>query len=665
MARGAPSVRTPAPSARGDGVAAFAPFALIAATGLVAWWGVWRGSFVFDDQPAIVANTALQTGDVWAAAFAEPHQPLANRPVTCFSLWLDLAVFGPGPSGPRLTAFVLHVVNAMLLFVTMRRTLLAPAFAGRFDAATSRWTALAVASIWVAHPLSADTVAYATQRSTLLAALFLQLALLAAIVEGAAPGARQWRGLAFVSMALGMAAKEDFVVAPLLYVLFERAFVFSSWSAMRPRVRWYGVLASSWLVLASCVALGPSNPTVGFNIRPTITPWEWLLTQAGVVAHYVRLAAWPHPLRGAYGTPILHEPWPAVIPGLFVLSLLAITLLCWWRRPHLGWLGALFFLLLAPTSTILPTQWEVAAERRMYLPMLFVIVPAVMLGRRGLVAIGRSRWAGPGIVVAGIAVLAWRTRERVEVYMDDFSFWTDAYEKRDRESRTPGEGLILTNYASHLWRLGRHDEAVAVIEESIGCHVSAATAVKQAAALFQRGKRDQALGMMRGVLAEEPDNADALGTFGVLLVGAVTAERTESQDPRLADAERVLRRSLALESRRPEYWNSLGFVLQTTERLREAEEAFRRATELTHQRLQPYQARGELLVRLGRRAELAPMFDSLLGKRPGDVGVRLEVAQWLLAWREPALAETVLRDALVIEPANQRAAELLRAAQTR
>ncbi len=661
MARGAPSVRTSVPTANGDG--ALAPVALIAATGLVAWWGVWRGAFVFDDQPAIVANAALQAGDIWGAAFGEPHQPLANRPVTCLSLWLDLALFGGGPTGPRLASFLLHVVNAILLFFTMRRTLLAPAFAGRFDAATSRWTALAVAAIWVAHPLAADTVAYATQRSTLLAALFLQLALFAALAESTAPGARRWRALAFVSMALGMATKEDFVVAPLLYVLFERAFVFPSWSAMRPRLGWYGVLATSWLVLALCVALGPSNPTVGFNIRPRITPWEWLFTQAGVVAHYVRLAAWPYPLRGAYGTPILHEPWPAVIPGLFVLALLAVTLACWWRRPHLGWLGALFFLLLAPTSTVLPTQWEVAAERRMYLPMLFVIVPAVMLARRGLAAIGTSRSFGRALVVAAIVALTWRTQERVGVYMDDFAFWTDAYEKRDRESRTPGEGLILTNYASHLWRLGRHDEAVAVIEESIGCHVSAATAVKQAAALFQRGKRDQALGMMRGVLAEEPDNADALGTLGVLLVSAVTAERSAARDPRLGDAERVLRRSLELEPRRPEYWSSLGAVLQTTGRLSEAEEAFRRATELTHQHLQPYQARGEALVRLGRRAELAPMVEGLLGKRPGDVEVRLRVAEWLIAWQEPALAQKALAEALAIDPTNQRATELLRSAR--
>jgi len=638
---------------------------LIAAVGIAAWWGVWRGPFLFDDHPAIVANDALQRGDIVGAAFGEPHQPLANRPLTCLSLWLDLAVFGNGPLGPRAVGLALHLGNAILLFVTLRRTLLGPVLRQRFDAAGATTTAIAVALVWVAHPLAADVVAYATQRSTLLAAMFLLVALLAALREAESQRPGRWRALAWASMACGMASKEDFVVAPLLYVLFERAFVVSSWRALVARRRWYLGLASSWLVLATCVANGPSNPTVGFNIEPAISPWSWLLTQSGILLHYLRLAAWPWPLRGVYGTPIVHEVGAAVVPGLVVLSLLAAFAFCWMRRPWWGWLGALFFLLLAPTSTVLPTQWEVAAERRMYLPMLLVVVPAGIAVLRVTARSGHARWIRGAILLVVVAALSWRTRERVFVYSDSFAFWKDAYDKRDPSSRTPGAGLILTNYAAELWQRGRFDEALAAIEESIGCPVSASTALKQAVALHQRGRIDQALAIIRRVLRENPDDADALGTLGVCLVSSLAAERTKPGDPRFAEAESTLRRSLALDSRKPEYWNSLGFVLQTTARLREAEAAYGRATELTNRHLQPYQARGELLVRLDRRAELAPMFDRLLRDRPGEVEVRLQVAEWLLAWQERALAEKVLTEALAIDPANPRAAELLRACRSR
>ena len=47
------------------------------------------------------------------------------------------------------------------------------------------------------------------------------------------------------------------------------------------------------------------------------------------------------------------------------------------RAHPLGFLGAWFFLILAPTSSVLPMSVEVAAERRMYLPLAAVVVLAV------------------------------------------------------------------------------------------------------------------------------------------------------------------------------------------------------------------------------------------------------------------------------------------------
>ncbi|HEX5054705.1 MAG TPA: hypothetical protein VFZ65_23215, partial [Planctomycetota bacterium] len=63
-----------------------APLGAVLVAALIAWWGVWRFDFVFDDGPAIQDNAALAAGDWWRAAFGTVHTPLANRPLACLSL---------------------------------------------------------------------------------------------------------------------------------------------------------------------------------------------------------------------------------------------------------------------------------------------------------------------------------------------------------------------------------------------------------------------------------------------------------------------------------------------------------------------------------------------------------------------------------------------------
>src|SRR5262249_20383771 len=64
-----------------------------------------------------------------------------------------------------------------------------------------------------------------------------------------------------------------------------------------------------------------------------------------------------------------------VIPGaIVVLSLLGLTVWGWIHKPWVGFLGAWFFFILAPTSSFIPIVTEVGAERRMYLPLVAVLI---------------------------------------------------------------------------------------------------------------------------------------------------------------------------------------------------------------------------------------------------------------------------------------------------
>ncbi|MBL8730500.1 MAG: tetratricopeptide repeat protein [Planctomycetes bacterium] len=662
--RAVPAARRPSPRLRAGRTIVTA--ALLLLVGLFAYWATWHNRFLFDDYPAIEENLPLLAGDWWTAAFGARHTPLANRPLTCLTFVLDIAVFGEGPFGPHLTNLLLHLGNALLLFVTLRLTLRAPNLGGRFDARRAHWLATFAAALWVVHPLGVDAVGYATQRSTLLFSGCLLVALYATVRAADAAARNAWRVLAVVAMALGMASKEDMVAAPLLLVLFERAFLLPSWAALRTRTGYYAAVAASWLVLWLCVANGPRNSTIGYSTPSEITAWHWLLTQAEVVLHYLRLTLWPHPLRGAYDGGIVRDFGAAALPGLAVVALLALAVLLWRRRPWWGWLGALFFLLLAPTSSVMPIDTEIVAERRMYLPMLFVLLPIVvglerwLLGAasRGRAAVGVALCAG---LVFGLALV---TRQRVAVYADETRFWADAYQKMVPGRRTFLAAQILSNWGSMLWQQGRTDEAHTLFEQALQCdRPTTVEKMSYAVSLQYRGRQAEALALLRELALRAPENGDVLGSLGTCLVAAHFGDNGRPDDPRLAEAEAALRKSVTLKPRKAAYWTSLAYVWKQRGRLVDAEDAYRRATDLTTDHVEPYFFRAELLERLGRTSEVAPMFERLAAARPTDVPLRLRLAEIELRDRALEPAARWLREALRIEPGNARATAMLQQVQ--
>src|SRR5262249_32946181 len=111
---------------------------------------------------------------------------------------------------------------------------------------------------------------------------------------------------------------------------------------------------------------------------------SYLLSETQVIFYYLRLAFWPIPLCIDYfdwlppdfRTPAQSlwtmRPWAA---GIAVLGLAGAWGLL--KRHWLGFVGAAFFLILAPTSSFMPIR-DLVMEHRMYLPLACVVVPVVV-----------------------------------------------------------------------------------------------------------------------------------------------------------------------------------------------------------------------------------------------------------------------------------------------
>jgi Flp pilus assembly protein TadD len=352
---------------------------MILLAGALTYANSLSGPFVFDDRGTILDNSTIER--LWhRSVLAAPHEtPAAGRPVVNVSFALNYAVGERNVRGYHLGNILSHLLCALLVFAIVRRTLDASSLR---PPAASLNIALAVALIRAVHPLNSEVVDYISQRTESLMAFFYLSTLYASIRAAFAPRSRRWEALAVICCALGMASKESMVTAPLMVLAYDRVFIFDSFkTALQTRWRLYLGLAAGWIVLAVLVATNPRSLSAGFSAHDA-APWTYLLNQAVMIARYLQLAVWPVPLAIYYGWPLpltLGDVWPQM---LLVVTLLALTIVALVRYPKLGILGVWFFVTLAPTSSIVPIATEVGAERRMYLPLVAVILLLVLAGAR-------------------------------------------------------------------------------------------------------------------------------------------------------------------------------------------------------------------------------------------------------------------------------------------
>ena len=412
----------------------FFPAAIIAA----GWWAYHNslgGPFILDDLDAMTASPF------------RPETTVAGRPVLSLSLALTRALFGPGVWGYHLVNVAIHLIAALVLFGIIRRT---------FGSASQ--LALAVSLLWVVHPLLTSAVTYTIQRAESLMGLCYLLTLYSVIRSAQSRFPRRWLVAAVTCCALGMGTKEVMVSAPLIVLLYDRTFLTGSFrDSLRRRRALYLGLAATWILLAVLMGGSPRSGSTGFGMQG-VSAWAYAMTQPGVLLHYLRLALWPHPLVLHYGWPLTTSWREAWGPSSLIAGLLLATLWVMRHRPSLGFLGAWVFLILAPTSSIIPIK-DPIAEHRMYLPLMALITVLVIGGWKLLEwllpierAARRALAAGlTGLIVFGFGL---GTIRRNEDYYTEETIWRDTVRKR------PANPQAHNGLGEVLARAGRLDEAV-------------------------------------------------------------------------------------------------------------------------------------------------------------------------------------------------------------
>ena len=111
----------------------------------------------YDDLIYVVENPMLQRG-LGAGSVARAFRPYETNwiPLTWISLQLDHALYGKQPAGYLLTNVALHILSSLLLFAALR------GMTGRLGASAF------VAAVFAVHPLHVESVAWASERLSLI-----------------------------------------------------------------------------------------------------------------------------------------------------------------------------------------------------------------------------------------------------------------------------------------------------------------------------------------------------------------------------------------------------------------------------------------------------------------------------------------------------------------
>jgi len=375
--------------------------AILIAVGVVVYLSSFKGGFFDDDIGAIRDNPHIRKLWPLSEAMSIPlwsqytSETVFGRPILSLSFALNYALLGPQPWGYHLVNLIIHISAALLLFGIIRRTLHTEQFRQRY-AQRALPLALAVALIWLVHPLQTESVTQIVQRAESMMGMFFLLTLYCAIRGFHSNRRGLWYLASVLACTLGMGTKEVMVAAPLIVPLYDYVFVSKSLKTiLRQRGGFYIFLAATWTIVFALVII--SHLPLDFLIIP--------------VQKYS------------------HSVFELIIHVTTVTGLLVLTFWGLLRRSWLGFVGAWFFCILAPSSSFIPTQ-NFMAGQRMYLSLAAVVTIILFnadhfLGKflSSSIRPSRLKILNVGFVAAIVAVFGFITYQQNKTYESQLTRW--------------------------------------------------------------------------------------------------------------------------------------------------------------------------------------------------------------------------------------------------
>ncbi len=527
--------------------------ALIVAT-IVAFEPVRKNGFVnFDDDIYITENYHVKGGitrDSITWAFTAPHHSMYH-PLTTISYILDYRLFGSNPLWYHIESLLFHIVNTVLLFWVLKR------MTGAVGCSAF------VAAVFALHPLTVESVAWASERKNVLSAFFWLLTIAAYIRYADRPRIGRYL-LVVLTLCLGLLAKPIVVTLPFVLLLLDYwplgRLQWNSRAGQKPsakaRAKRPAAKATLWRLILEKVPLVVLAAVLsvitylvqqsGDVVVPTGTlPLGVRIGNAGV--SYLRyIGKMVYPVRLAMYYPYHSLPLWLVVGCFAVLIVVSAAVICMGRRrPYLpvGWFW--FLGTLVPVIGLVQAGSQAMADRYTYLSSIGILI-IIAWGAAEFLARWQLKNLLPSIACSIILLtLLVCTRRQVRYWRDSYVMFEHAL------AVTKDNRIVHKLFGDFLRKQGRFEYALEHFDKAlrISPRFHAARESK-ALTLIDMGQFDQAIALFSEMLTVRQDWPEVHDHL------AVAYARKNDLDK----AVQHFNTALQLKRDWPEVWNDLGTV---------------------------------------------------------------------------------------------------------
>jgi len=410
---------------------------------LLVFYGMLDHQFLpnWDDDLYVSENLCIRGFSLINLQCAFSRTFVGNyAPVQMLSYMFDYELWGLSPRGFLVTNLLLHIMTGVLLWRLAIRT-------GATEAG-----ALAAALLFLVHQLQVESVAWVSQRKTLLCAFFFFSSL--HVWRSWRQLGGRWRfNLSLIFFILSLLSKSLAVVLPFVLLLHDRLLlgVRDRLSLFRPLIPFFAAACVAGLIAMSTQESWEGGGRASWHGG---NPWATFWTMLPVYARYLALLLWPAQLSAFYYQPVRSGPDWVSAGALALIAVLAVLLVRLSKRnPQAGFWGGFALLGFLPVAQIVPLV-TLMNDRYLYLPL------AGVAGLFGW-AVGRGAMMDNVLLrrlflctIAGVILtLATRAHHRVPVWRDSFTLWSDAAAKE------PDAGMPWLELAGLHYKAGRYGEA--------------------------------------------------------------------------------------------------------------------------------------------------------------------------------------------------------------
>jgi tetratricopeptide (TPR) repeat protein len=522
------------------------PTAIIVISALLVYARTVGFDFIttWDDNRYVYENPLIRSL-TWANVKAIFSTSILGTygPLHLLSYMLDHAIWGLNPAGYHLHNILLHALNGVLLYCFINRCGL------------RKGVALTAAVIFICHPVQVESVAWISQRKTLLAVTFMLLSLISYQRHGAEAG--RTRRYYLISLGLFLAAllsKSLAVVLPLVLLAYDLIFRRDR-EIQKSLLRLLPYLASA--LICAAIALSTQSPEAGGGRAPYYGggPLGTLFTMLPVFVSYLRLIVWPVNLSADYAVVIRSAPDATVIlSGMMFLFLAAVAFRLFRRRDsRLFWVSFIVAGLL-PVSQIVPLV-TLMNDRYLYFPMIGVSVLFAEGGCRFCHHLSSlfPQLFGPGwggrlptlLLLVPLAVLPILSFQRAGDWRNGITLWG-----RDLQ-KYPQNHIIMTSLADSYRESGKPAIALRLYQQALAINPRYFIALNNYPnLLMETGNPQKAQGFAENLVRHYPLYAKGFEALGL------SYEMTGNMEK----SEKAFREALRLDPLLPESLTSLGII---------------------------------------------------------------------------------------------------------